>query len=182
MYADRDLGIQTYENTRFVFRNQFVSIEDTFRVKMKEICDKEDGVVFTEDLKAMIHLAQSNEEDLKLVTEMLKKFTNSKTNMQFGSYVFGPVLMRMLYYLNEPQKALDIFKNPELTETFMYHSAVRVLLCLLYKHQMYEGIREVIDIAEKIKGKEFTSSNIIIAYAGCFKEVIVVHAANGYIC
>ena len=170
LYVDRDLGIHTYENTRFVFRNQFVSIEDTFRVKMREICNKEDGVIFTEDLKAMIHLAQSNEEDLQLVTEMLKKFINFKNNVQFGSYVFGPVLMRMLYYLNEPQKALDIFKNPELTETFMFHSAIRILLCLLYKHQMYQDIRDVIDIAEKLKGKEFITSTIIIAYAGCFKE------------
>lgn len=170
MYTDRDLGILSYENTRFLYRNQFISIEDTFRSKMQEICKNEDGVVFTEDLKAMIHLAQSNEADMKLVADMLVKYLKFKVEKPISSYVFGSVVMRMFYYLNEPKFALSMFNDPEVGDTFAYQSAVKVLLCLLYKHQMYDEMKDVIEQMSSKKGIEFVLSNSIMLYAACLKQ------------
>ncbi|XP_003702888.1 pentatricopeptide repeat-containing protein 2, mitochondrial [Megachile rotundata] len=170
LYTERDLGITSYENTRFLYRNQFISIEDTFRAKMKEICQNEDGMIFTEDLKAMIHLAQSNDTDMQLVSDMLVKYLKLKAEKPISSYVFGTVVMRMCYYLNEPKFALSMFNNPEVGDTFAYQSAIRVLVCLLFKHQMYTELKEVIEQMANKKGTEFILSNSIMLYAACMKE------------
>lgn len=170
MYTDKDLGISSYENIRFVYRNQFVSIEDTFRSKMQEICQKEDGVIFTEDLKAMIHLAQPTETDMQLISDMLLKFVKFKSDKQFATYVFGTVIMRMCYYFNEPKLALSMFNNPDLGDTFMYHSAIKIFMSLLYKHQMYDEVKEVFEKLKSMGHSELSALNSILVFAACLKQ------------
>lgn len=169
LYLDRDLGILTYENTRFAYRNQFLTIEDTFRAKMKEVCQSESGTVFTEDIKAIMHLAHPSQEDMNLVTEMIKKYVNSKTSTQFGTFIFGPILMRMFYYLNEPKSALTLFKDPNLIENFNYSSAIRTLMCLLYKHEMYDDVIDVFNVTSERLGPELAARCSILLYAACLK-------------
>lgn len=64
-------------------------------------------MIFTEDLKNMIHLAEP--DDITLVTNMMKKFNKQNKELRFGSFVFGPVVMRMFYYFNKPVEALEVF-------------------------------------------------------------------------
>lgn len=45
-------------------------------------------MIFTEDLKNMVHLVQ-NEEDLNLVEVMMKKFNAQNKELRFGNFVFG---------------------------------------------------------------------------------------------
>lgn len=170
LYTERDLGVTAYENTRFTFRNQFMTIEDTFRIKMRELCEQEDGAIYTEDLKAMLHLAQDTEEDMDLLIKMLEKYVQVKHEQKLGTYVFGPVVMRMFYYLNQPQRALAAFENNLLNDNFMYRSSFRSLLCLLYKHNMYKEMRSVFDKVLQIKGMEFIGRNSVLIYASCLKE------------
>lgn len=101
-----------------------MSIEDTFRSKMQEACDKEDGVIFTEDLKAMLHLAQKNEDDMKLVLRMIEKYLLTSKDLKFGSFTFGPVVMRMFYYLKEPQRAFSAISNPAFNDFFNQRSII----------------------------------------------------------
>lgn len=171
MYTERDLGVTGYENARFVFRNQFLTIEDTFRTKMKEICEKEDGIVYTEDLKVMLHLAHENEDDMQLLNTMLEKYVAKKDHRKFGTYAFGPIVMRMYYYLNQPHLALQTFENSALSENFNYRSSFRILMCLLFKHNMFKELRKVYDTTLATKGIEFIGSNNILMYAACMKEV-----------
>jgi len=58
LYSEKSLGLQGYENARLNIRNQFLNVENTFRTKMQEICDKDSSMIFTEDLKSMLYLAQ----------------------------------------------------------------------------------------------------------------------------
>ncbi|XP_043801119.1 pentatricopeptide repeat-containing protein 2, mitochondrial-like [Apis laboriosa] len=170
LYTDQDLGITTYENSRFVFRNQFMTIENTFRERMKEICEKDDGIIFTEDLKAMIHLAQPNEQDMSLLNDMLKKYSQKHEVSKIGSYVFGPVVMRMYYHLNQPQYALQAFENEILNNSFNYRSSFRILMCLLYKNNMFEDMKEIYNKVLSTKGIEFIGTNSVLIFAACLKE------------
>ncbi|CAK9833474.1 Pentatricopeptide repeat-containing protein 2, mitochondrial [Anthophora retusa] len=170
LYSERDIGVTAYENTRFTFRNQFMTIEDTFRAKMKEVCEQGDGVIYTEDLKAMLHLVQDTDEDMDLLVNMLEKYVQIKSEQKLGTYVFGPVVMRMFYYLNQPQRALAVFENDLLTENFQYRSSFRALLCLLYKHHMYKEMRFVFDRVLNLRGIDFIGRNSVLIYASCLKE------------
>ncbi|XP_017884479.1 uncharacterized protein LOC108627654 [Ceratina calcarata] len=170
LYSEQDLGVPLYENARYIFRNQFMTIEDTFRSKMKEICEKEDGVIYTEDLKAMLHLVHENDEDMKLLSKMLEKYVRTKEERKITVYAFGPVVMRMFYYLDQPQRALAMFENNELSEHFDYRTSFRILMCLLYKHNMFKEMRDVYDKILLNKGMDFIGNNSVLMYAGCVKE------------
>lgn len=151
-----------------------MTIENTFREKMKEICQKDDGVVFTEDLKAMIHLAQPNEQDMSLLIDMLKKYVQKHKESNISSYVFGPVVMRMYYHLNQPQHALQAFENEILRNSFNYRTSFRILLCLLYKNNMFKDMKEIYDKVLNINGMDFIGSNSVLMYAACLKEVTII--------
>lgn len=172
LYTERDLGITTYENTRYVFRNQFMTIENTFRDKMQEVCQDQDGVIYTEDLKAMIHLAQASESDMQLLKNMLVKYIHNQEDKKFGKYIFGPVVMRMYYHLNQPQYALEAFDNDILKESFDYRTSFRILMCLLYKNSMYKEMRETYQKVMDRNGIELIGSANVLMYAGCLKEVL----------
>lgn len=151
-----------------------MSIEDTFREKMKEICQKDDGIVFTEDLKAMIHLARPNEQDMSLLNDMLKKYIQKHEESKIGSYVFGPVVMRMYYHLNQPQYALQAFENEVLRNSFNYRSSFRILMCLLFKNNMFKDMKEVYDKVLSTNGMDFIGTNNVLIYAACLKEVTII--------
>ena len=157
-----------------MFRNQFMTIENTFREKMKEICQDEKGIIYTEDLKAMIHLAQAEENDMQLVESMLEKYMQNIEEKKYGRYVFGPVIMRMFYYLNQPQYALSTFQNESLKESFDYRTSFRILMCLFYRNDMFAQMREIYDQVLRRKGMDFIGSSTVLIYAACLKEVIVI--------
>lgn len=70
------MGIDTYLSLRERTLAQFASTEDKFKAKMAEFADANSKhMIFTEDLKSMVHLANSD-EDLKTLWFMLKKYEN----------------------------------------------------------------------------------------------------------
>lgn len=170
LYTEQDLGVPMYESARYIFRNQFMTIEDTFRSKMKEICEKEDGIIYTEDLKAMVHLVRETEDDMALLLKMLQKYVKTKQERTVTMYAFGPVVMRMFYYLDQPRRALDMFENEDFTDNFNYRTSFRILMCLLYKHNMFKEMRDVFDKIVLTRGYAFVGNNSVLMYAGCMKE------------
>ncbi|XP_050460443.1 pentatricopeptide repeat-containing protein 2, mitochondrial-like [Cataglyphis hispanica] len=172
IYSDKSLGLQGYENARLNFRNQFLNVENTFRTKMQEVCDSELGQIFTEDLKSMLHLAQKKPEDIELLVKMLTKFNSQNKELRFGTFVFGPVVMRTFYYLDEPDLALTAFKDLQFGNFFDQLISYQILLCLLYKHGKYAEMRDVYDII-KTKNLDFGGyprNSLILVMAACYKE------------
>jgi len=167
------LGLQGYENSRLNFRNQFLNVEDTFRTKMQEICGQESSMIFTEDLKSMLHLTQKKPEDIELLVKMLTKYNNQNKEMRFGTFVFGPVVMRTFYYLDEPDVALTAFKDPQFKDFFSQLISYQILLSLLYKHGRYTEMREIYDIIRNryVGNSGHPRNSLLLLMAGCYKEV-----------
>lgn len=170
IFSERDLGVTGYENTRFLFRNQFVTIEDVFRNKMRDLCNQENSLLYTEDLKAMLHLVQSNDDDINLMVKMLEKYAAMNASDKIGAYIYGPVAMRMFYYLNKPKAAMSVFCNEKLKDAFLYSSCCRILLCLLLKHNMFKEVRDMYEYIVNAKGYAFASCANIILSIACYKE------------
>ncbi|KYN37180.1 Pentatricopeptide repeat-containing protein 2 [Trachymyrmex septentrionalis] len=171
LYSEKSLGLQGYENARLNFRNQFLNVENTFRNKMEEVCNTDSSMIFTEDLKSMLHLAQKTSEDIELLIKMLTKFNNQTKEMRFGTFIFGPVVMRTLYYLDEPDLAFTAFKDPKFENFFEQLVSYQILLTLLYKHKKYTEMREIYDM---IKNKDlpdgYPKNSLILVMAACYKE------------
>lgn len=140
---------------------------------MDEVCETDSSLIFTEDLKSMLHLVQKKPEDVELLIKMLNKFNSQNKEMRFGAFVFGPVVMRTFYYLDEPDLAFTFFKDPKFENFFDQLSSFQILLDLLYKHGKYAEMREAYDM---IKKKEFIHTyprnSFILVIAACYKEVI----------
>jgi pentatricopeptide repeat domain-containing protein 2 len=55
-------------------KTQFVNLADKFRTKMLEFSDpNSSNMIFTEDLKNMVHLADATSDDLNLVHKMMTR-------------------------------------------------------------------------------------------------------------
>lgn len=68
------MGIDGFLQQKSRIKNNFANISEKFIGKMKEFAiDDTKGMVFTEDLKNMIHLAETD-EDIDLVVDMMKRF------------------------------------------------------------------------------------------------------------
>ncbi len=74
LYSLNSLGVDGYVGQRDKVKQYFVNDADKFREKMKQFVDNDQtSMIFTEDLKNIIHLADSNDSDLNLLEGMLRK-------------------------------------------------------------------------------------------------------------
>ncbi|KAK7078611.1 regulation of mRNA processing [Halocaridina rubra] len=75
LFTEAALGIDSYIYHREKVMLQFQNLQDKFRERMIEILNSENkNLIFTDDLKNAVHLAQANEDDLSLIIEMAKKY------------------------------------------------------------------------------------------------------------
>ncbi|KAF4526431.1 hypothetical protein B566_EDAN015063, partial [Ephemera danica] len=150
LYNQAALGIDNFARTRDRVKIQFVNMADKFRTKMGEYIQEDSkNMIFTEDLKNMVHLAEASPEDIDLILQMMLKFNNQNKEMRFGSFVFGPVVMRMYHFLNQPDAALKVFKDPALEGFFDQLISYQLLMDLLFVNGQYEEVMDVFDIVEK---------------------------------
>lgn len=74
MYSLNSLGVDGYVDKREKVKQYFANDDNNFRGKMTGFVENEEtSMIFTEDLKNMIHLADPNERDLELIEKMLIK-------------------------------------------------------------------------------------------------------------
>ncbi|XP_045522375.1 pentatricopeptide repeat-containing protein 2, mitochondrial-like [Pieris brassicae] len=170
LYSPSALGIDGYLQTRKKIKEQFAQFTDTFRAKMNDFVHDSKHMIFTEDLKNMVHMAEPT--DLNLVLDMVKKFNTQKSEFRFGSFVFGPVVMRMFYFLDAPTEALKCFENPDNAGFFDQLVSYQILLDLLYNHEMYD---EMYKIFEKVQERQLNMTKypkypVVLILAACYKQ------------
>lgn len=166
----------------------FLTSVDRFKEKMTEFCagmsflgdflffcdsffvvDDSKNMVFSEDLKNMVHLAEK--DDIPLVVKMLKKFSTQNSELRFGSYVFGPVLMRMFYFLDDVDTALEAFKDKSCEGMFDQWMSYQILCDMLYERGRYQDVLDVYDLIrnKQLDGGMFPKHTIILVFGACFK-------------
>lgn len=134
--------------------------------------DNSRNMIFTEDLKNMVHIAEKNQPDLELVVKMIKKFNAQNKEVRFGNFIFGPVVMRMFHHLKEDELALQCFKNAEMDGFFDQLSSYQILVDMLYEQGRYQDVRDVFDIikSRQIQGGMYPKHVVVIVFAACYKE------------
>lgn len=74
LYTAEALGVDGYEKQRERSKAQFAGMGEKFRTKMDEFSTSDTkNMIFTEDLKNMVHLVENNPQDLELVRRMMTK-------------------------------------------------------------------------------------------------------------
>ncbi|XP_043287889.1 pentatricopeptide repeat-containing protein 2, mitochondrial-like isoform X2 [Venturia canescens] len=180
LYDKQALGLNAYLSTRKYYQKQFLNLEEEFRNKMETyVANDATGMIFTEDLKVMLHLIEKTPRDLNLIMKMLEKFNNQSCETRFGNYTFGPIVMRALYNLNEWECALNLFNNPEYTVFFNQLMTYQILMDLLYENKQYVEMRRVYNTIQTriTEGTVHPRNALLLVTAACYKEIEEVEAA-----
>ncbi|CAG7647187.1 unnamed protein product [Allacma fusca] len=150
LYSSESMGLDGYEKARSVTRFNF-----------------------REDLKDIVHLAEDKPTDYALVLQMLKKFNQQNEYATFSSYSFGPVVMRMYHFLNEPTQALVAFRDKELDGMFHQLSSLHIICDLLYRNGMYQDVLGVLEVAKakQVNQSDYPRTVTVLALASCWKMV-----------
>ena len=120
----------------------------------------------------MVHL--SEKDDLNLLEQMIKKFSSQSKEVRFGNFVFGPPVMRLLYFLKEDDQALKLFKDDSLNGFFDQLISYQLLLDLLYEQKRYQNVLDMFDVikSRQVQGGRFPKHVLVITFAACYKMVI----------
>ncbi|XP_064619515.1 pentatricopeptide repeat-containing protein 2, mitochondrial-like [Lineus longissimus] len=147
LFSDEFLGLESYRRQRVVTLEKTGSSKAEFSSMLKRSMEKT-NIVFTDDLKTMVFQAESD-EDLKTTIEMIKSYAQ-QTRHSYSTFSFGPVVMRMFYYLKRPDLALDCFKDEHLENFFDQRSSHLVLLDMLLVSGHYS---DLLDVYSSVKAK-----------------------------
>jgi len=173
LYSLNSLGIDGYIEKQEKVKQYFTNDgADKFREKMNSLLENNQSMVFTEDLKHMLHLANNNDVDLVLLEKMLRLFTKQNKETRFGNFIFGPVVMRFFYHINNADVALKLFKDPEFEGFFDQLISYQILADMLYEQRRYQ---DIIDVYQIIKSKQIQDGMypkyvLILVFAACYKE------------
>ncbi|CRK95707.1 CLUMA_CG009164, isoform A [Clunio marinus] len=170
LYSPTSLGIDRFLEAREKSKLQINNI-DQFKSKMLEFTSEENtkSMVFTEDLKNMLHI--SDKDDLDLLVKMIKRFNLQSKEVRFGNFIFGTPIMRLLHFLKEPEIALQLFKDSSLKGFFDQIMSYHLLLDLLFQSEQYQDILNTFDIikSRQIQGGRFPKNVIVLTFAACYK-------------
>ncbi|KAJ8937751.1 hypothetical protein NQ314_011735 [Rhamnusium bicolor] len=114
-------------------------------------------MIFTEDLKNMLHISD-NDEDVDLVVKMIKRFNQQNKQLRFGNYVFGPVVMRLFHHFNKADLALEemldvvnIIKDKQIEGSKYPRNIVVLALAACYKMNSKESFEYALKLWKDLK-------------------------------
>lgn len=173
LYSASVLGLDGYQNYRERTRTQHLHNVDNFKHKMRQfVAGSATNMVFTEDLKNIIHLVEDTPEDKQLLVDMIEKYNSQAQELRFGNYIFGPVVMRALYCLKDPKLALQLFEDEKYGSFFDQLTSYQILGDLLYEHGFYPEVRHVFDLIKtrQVQGGRYPKHSITLTFAACYRE------------
>lgn len=172
IYTPAALGLDQYVKLREDTSARFTAIHDAFKSRMCQVLAEQSGaMIFTEDFKNALHLADSTEEDMDMIRQMARRFHKQHEALRFGMYVFGPVVMRTYHTLKQSREALEALNDPELDGFFDQLSSYQICLDLLYKEGLYEDVQRVFaDLQDRrIAGHRYPKNCLNVVVAACYK-------------
>ncbi|XP_031629373.1 pentatricopeptide repeat-containing protein 2, mitochondrial-like [Contarinia nasturtii] len=164
LFSGEELGIKNYELARkqveyFVkdplkykqhFENRFVDEDCNF-------------TKYENGIKDLLHVVEKNENDMIILKEALNTLIERQREYEGEKYAFGTVIMRTLYFLDMPNKAVEFYEDEHLRTLFTQVSGHQLLLDLLYEHKMYDDLLRIYE-SLNMKGQldTFKQINVIV--------------------
>lgn len=170
LYSAASIGLEGFLQSRERVKLQ-ISNCDGFKAKMQEFVKDENSknLVFTEDLKNMLHIA--GKEDVELLMQMIERFCSQSKEVRFGNFIFGPVTLRFFHHFKDPDSALALFKNEKLDGFFDQLISYQLLLDLLYESKRYQDVLDTFEIikSRQVQGARYPKHVLVLAFAACYK-------------
>ncbi|XP_022692130.1 pentatricopeptide repeat-containing protein 2, mitochondrial-like isoform X2 [Varroa jacobsoni] len=128
------------------------------------------AMVFTEDLKNVVSLCESD-DDIDLCVRMMRRFNEQTKSLRFGTFVFGPVAIRLLYVLDKPDLAIQVLKDPQLAGFFDQFSSYQIAMDLLYKKGRYDDVLDLYQHMrqQQLHGTRFPRDCVVLVLGACYQ-------------
>ncbi|OQR72990.1 pentatricopeptide repeat-containing protein 2-like [Tropilaelaps mercedesae] len=191
LYTAQSLGIDKFIEQRERVKAQFGPDKDKFMARIGEyfrpIPAAADGkgtegasvaadgsgtnaMVFTEDLKNVVSLCESD-ADIDLCVRMMRRFNEQTKALRFGTFVFGPVAIRLFYLLDKPDLAIQVLKDPQLTGFFDQFTSYQIAMDLLYKKARYEDVLDLYRYMrqQQLHGTRFPRDCVVLVLGACYQ-------------
>lgn len=171
LYSPSVLGLDGFQQAQQRTRLQINDV-DKFKARMEDFVKDEspNSLIFTEDLKNMVHLIESKDE-LEKLRLMIRKFCTQSREVRFGNFVFGPVVMRMFHNLKDPETAMSFFNDESISGFFDQLATFQILLDLLFETNRFQDIIDTYKtIAEKqVAGGRYPKHVIVLTFGACYR-------------
>ncbi|CAG2056499.1 unnamed protein product [Timema podura] len=107
------------------------------------------------------------------------RFNQQNKDLRFGNFVFGPVVMRMFYYMNTPEAALEVFKDPVMDGFFDQLISYQLLMDLLFINNRFSDIldntKESFELAMDIWRELQTVGHIPLRRSATFAAALALN-------
>ncbi|XP_031628026.1 uncharacterized protein LOC116343877 [Contarinia nasturtii] len=143
LFSARELGIEGYEKGR---RDAENFVTDPYKYKRKfhlDFGNEPDFPKFENGLKRLLFVMEKDDNDINILKDALYTLIRKQKEHSGYKYIFGPVIMRVLYYLNLPIVAIEFLDDKLIGQLFTEITGHQVLLDLLYENKMYETLLRV---------------------------------------
>ncbi|KAK9873225.1 hypothetical protein WA026_021717 [Henosepilachna vigintioctopunctata] len=170
LFSKESMGIDAFEQQRERTKIQLSNLEEKFKTRMQEYVNDEHNMIFSEDLKNMVHLA-NNDQEVSLVVSMIERFNKQNKQLRFGNFKFGTIVMRLFHILNKPDVAIECFRKEESSDFFNQLMTFQIYLDLLFENQMYKEILQEFEsiLNRQIEGAMFPRNSVVLVFAACYK-------------
>ncbi|XP_031629406.1 pentatricopeptide repeat-containing protein 2, mitochondrial-like [Contarinia nasturtii] len=153
LFSGEELGIKNYELVRKQVKDY---VKNPLRYKQNfENRFVDEDCNFTKyetELNNLLHVVEKSESDMILLKEALNTLIEKQSEYEGEKYAFGTVIMRTLYFLDMPNKAIEFYQNKNLRKLFTQVTGHQILLDLLFEHKMYDDLLRIYE-SLNIKGQ-----------------------------
>ncbi|XP_037083376.1 pentatricopeptide repeat-containing protein 2, mitochondrial-like isoform X1 [Pollicipes pollicipes] len=165
------LGVDEYRQRRTQVGRRLADSKDELHQRLEKFASGLERMAFSEELRQLVHVAEAEEQDQVLLTRMITRLHSQASSVRFGSFVFGPVVMRMYWHHQLADQALQAFRNPELDGFFDQLTSFTLLLDLLYKQGRYQDVLDTFDEVQtrQLHGSKYPADCVALAMAACYQ-------------
>lgn len=111
LYSASSLNIIGYVAKRNQTISYFADNEPVFKNRIRHFVESppsRENMLFTQDIKNMLHLVENKPHEIELLIKALRKYSNQEVVQFSDNYLFGPVLMRLLHFYKLDDVAMTV--------------------------------------------------------------------------
>ncbi|GIX98257.1 pentatricopeptide repeat-containing protein 2, mitochondrial [Caerostris darwini] len=172
LYNEPFLGLDKYAEARQRTSSRLGSMRENFYNRMKsQLSNPAKSMIFTEDLKTVIHSCDDNPEELELCVQMMKRFHKQNKELRFGTFIFGPVALRLFYHLQKTDLMGEVFNDPELDGFFDQLKSYLLCMNLCFKNGKYSEVIKSFEECQqkKLGDSKFPREVVVLTTGACYK-------------
>lgn len=172
LYSDQFLGIDKFIEARQRTATRLGNMRTSFLERMKnQVNSSLPTMIFTEDLKTVVHICEDKQDEIELCVQMMKKFHKQNSELRFGTFVFGPVTMRLFHYMRKHELVAEFSKDSEIAGFFDQLKSYLLCMDLYFKSNMYEQVLHAFDElqSKQLADTKYPRDPLVLAAGACYK-------------